>query len=74
MQAQLLRPNQPGPVEGRVRILREGKSVLFLEVHLLQVGSQTAAFQLIFARSRLNSMVVPAAPAPPAAPPDQHDR
>lgn len=73
VQVQLLRPTGPGPVDGEVRILREGKSITFVEVRLRQDDAETALLQLVFVAPRAGSLEVPAAPAPQMPGPDGLD-
>lgn len=60
-----LGPVSPGPVEGAVQVLREGKSTTFVDVRLLHEGRPTVVATAVFAKSREGTASV-------AAPDHQH--
>ncbi len=62
MNIHLVRPTVAGPTEGRVRVVREGKSVAFMQVNLLQDEQEVALLTLTFASARVEAMQVEASP------------
>ncbi len=55
-----LAPVSPGPVEGEVRLLREGKSTTFVDARLLQQGRTVVAATAVFVRPREGTACVAA--------------
>lgn len=63
-------PVAPGPATVTARVLRQGKSVVQMEAHLLQGGEVQAAMLASFGAPRESALAVPAAPAPAFHAPD----
>lgn len=58
---QMMRPTAAGAVEGRFRVVRQGRSATFAEVRLAQSGETTLTANLVFASQRPEATaVVPA--------------
>lgn len=56
--AQLVRPVSPGVLHGSLRIIREGKTLSFVEVGLLQQEREVAAVSMAFAAPRAGSLPI----------------
>lgn len=61
---QLLAPVRAGPLEGEVTVLRDGRSISFVEVRLRQGDAVVAAASLVFAVPRASSVDVEHPPRP----------
>ena len=64
VQAQLLGPIGVGKLEGRARILREGKTTTFADVELFQESKRRAQISLVFIEPRDGSLVLDGPEAP----------
>lgn len=56
MNVHLVCPVVAGPIEGQVRVIREGKSVAFVQVNLHQSGAEVAMLTLAFSKARAKAM------------------
>ncbi|MEN0062030.1 MAG: thioesterase family protein [Myxococcota bacterium] len=68
--AQLLAPVVPGPLEGHLEVLREGRTTTMMEVRLLQDDRLAAVLGLTFVIERPDQTSVAGPPAPNWGPPD----